>query len=66
MYCFRIILKCLILVYSNIAIKNVWIWLAGLGEIFINCDPVLFLLICETVWNKLHILHLSFKSSSKI
>jgi len=62
-YCFRIILKCLILVYSNSAIKKLWIWLAGLGEIFLNCDPVLLSLICETVWNKLHTLHLSFKSS---
>lgn len=66
MYCFRIILKCLILVYINSAIKKVWIWLMGLGEIFINCDPVLLLLICETVWNKLHTLHVSFKSLWKI
>lgn len=66
MYCFRIILKCLILVYSNNAIEKMWIWLTGLGEIFINFDNVLLLLICEIVWNKLHTLHLPFKSSWKI
>jgi hypothetical protein len=66
MYCFRIILKCLILVSSKNAIQKVWIWLTGLDEIFMKGDPVLLLLIHETVWNKLHTLHLSFKSSCKI
>jgi hypothetical protein len=66
MYCFRIMLKCLIHVYSDNAIEKVWIWLTGLREILINCDAVLLLLIHETEWNKLHTLHLSFKSSWKI
>lgn len=66
MYCFRIILKCLTLVHSNNAIEKLWIWLTGLGEIFINCDPVLLLLIHETVWNKLHTPYLSFISSWKM
>jgi len=42
------------LITSNDAVEKVWIGLTGWDEVFVTYDTVLLLLLCETVWNKLH------------
>jgi hypothetical protein len=42
------------LITNNDAFEKVWIGLTGWDEVFVTYDTVLLLLLCETVWKKLH------------